>query len=493
MKTSEVLVGIDLGTSSVKALLLRMDGTVLAQASREYENTAPNSGWSEQDPEVWVSSAAEVVAEAFHRAEQSSFVGSVIPRGIGVTGQMHSFVLVGTNGEPVRPAITWLDTRAGDLVDEVGARLESAGLQERVGNRPASGLTVPPLLWLSRNEPEVLERSRVILNAKDYLRFRLTGQLHADPSDASAMLLIDLCTRAWLPEVFDEFSIPQTLAPALLNSWESAGVVVSPQFERCRGIPVATGCGDQQAATVATGVLRPGTLQLMLGTGAQVAAPVDSPVNPSLDTLNLFCHHHKWLLQGSVQNSGSALSWIRGIFGIEWDEVVQAAAVSDRTHVPYFLPYLTGERTPIMNSRAGGGWLEMRSGTSRNDLIVSAVEGVAFGAADAVDAVIDGLGADDDLVVRVSGGGSRGRDYLTLMADAIGRPLSVLPDLNATAVGAAILGGVAAGIFETLEDAARQLSVDPKMTVDPQPVRMSQLAERRNRMHELRDGYLSTL
>lgn len=493
MKTSEVLVGIDLGTSSVKTLLLRMDGTVLAQATQEYTNAMPHPGWSEQDPEVWVSAAAATVAQAIHDAEQDRTVGRVVPRGMGVTGQMHSFVLVDSQGSPLRPAITWLDTRAGDLVAEVGDRLESAGLQRQVGNRPASGLTVPPLLWLSRNEPGILERSRAILNAKDYLRFRLTGTLHADPSDASAMLLINLRTRSWLTGVFDEFGIPSALAPPLLESWQSAGEVVSDQFERCRGVSVATGCGDQQAATVATGVLHPGTLQLMLGTGAQVAAPVNSPVNPSMETLNLFCHHREWLLQGSVQNSGSALSWVRGIFGIEWDDIVRAAAVAERADVPYFLPYLTGERTPIMNARAGGCWLEMRQGTSREDLIVAAVEGVAFGAADAVDAVINGLGGADAPAVRVGGGGSRGREYLTLMADAIGRPLAVLPDLNATAVGAAILGGVAAGIFDTLEDASRQLSAEPKMTVDPDPGRMLQLAERRSRMHELRAGYLSTL
>lgn len=393
----------------------------------------------------------------------------------------------------MRPAITWLDTRAGDLVEEIDTRLGAAGLLQRVGNRPAAGLTVPPLLWLSRNEPEVLEQTQAILTAKDYLRFRLTGHLHADPSDASAMLLLDVRRRTWLPEVFQEFGIPISIVPPLLDSWESSGVVASNQFERCRGVPVAAGCGDQQAATVATGVLSPGSVQLMLGTGAQVAAPVDSPVNPSLDTLNLFCHHRKWLLQGSVQNSGSALSWIRTVFGVEWEDVVHAAAVTDRTHVPYFLPYLTGERTPIMSARAGGGWLELRQGTTRKDLIVSAVEGIAFGAADAVDAVISGLGVDGDPVLRVGGGGSRGREYLMLIADAIGRPLSVLPDLNATAVGAAILGGVAAGVFETLEDAARTLSADPKVTVEPQPSRASQLAERRHRMHELRDAYLSTL
>jgi len=470
-----------------------MDGIVLAHSSREYVNMMPHPGWSEQDPAVWVSAAAEALAEAIDRAERQRAVGRVEPRGIGVTGQMHSFVLVGSDGEPLRPAITWLDTRAGDLVEGIENQMAAADLLRKLGNRPASGLTVPPLVWLARHEPHVLERSQAILTAKDYLRFRLTGNLHADPSDASAMLLLDLRSRTWLPQAFTEFDLPQSIAPPLLDSWESAGVVLHDQFDRCQGVPVATGCGDQQAATVATGVLQPGTVQLMLGTGAQVAAPVDSPRNPSLDTLNLFCHHRKWLLQGSVQNSGSALSWVRSVFGVDWDAIVHAAGITERSNVPFFLPYLTGERTPIMSARAGGSWTEIRQGTSREDLIVSAVEGVAFGAADAVDAVIDGLRLDRDPELRVGGGGSRGRQYLQLMADAIGRPLSVLPDLNATAVGAAILGGVAGGAFGTVEDAAAALAAQPKEIVDPHPIRKTELAERRQRMHQLRNAYLTTL
>lgn len=489
--TVDALIGIDLGTSSVKTMVLSLDGEVLGQAAREYSHSHPRPGWFEQDPEEWLEASSMTVFEAMSRAQDESD-GTVRARGVGVTGQMHSFILLGRNGRPLRPAITWLDTRARDLVPDVERRLRDHKLLHRVGNLPASGLTLPPLLWLQRHEPDLLSNATAILTAKDYLRFRLTqGALNADPSDASAMLLIDLPTRSWSEDVFDVFGLPRMIAPPLAESGTMVGRVSEPSFEMLQGAAVATGCGDQQATTVATNVLQPGDVQLMLGTGAQVAAPVRDARNRSVDTLNHFCHHQYWLSQGSVQNAGSALDWVRSTLNADWGEVVASATLKERCSLPYFLPYLSGERTPIMNSAVGGAWLDINGDTTREQLLSAAVEGVAFGIADAIDAVLENAYGGRDVEIRVSGGGTRGEAYLQLISDAADRPLAVLPDGNATARGAAILGGVAAGIYHDVVEAAEALSLAPKFRVEPNSETVKLLQGRRQRMHTLRDAYVA--
>ena len=494
------LLGIDAGTSSVKVIVADPSRGVLGTASRAYRNEAPHPGWSEQDPEEWWSATVAAAAEALEQARKQ---GNVVVRGIAVTGQMHSFVLVDRQYRPLRRAITWLDTRARDLVPEIQSVLDAKGLSRGIANRVASGLTLPPLVWLRRNEPEILNRAAALLMVKDYLRLRLTGTIGADPTDGSATLLMDVGRRQWIPELEALFGVSQEILPPLSDPWEVAGTVRADLHQQFGGrstggapmgedIVVAVGSGDQQAAALANGVLRPGVIQMMVGTGGQIATPLDHlPEEPPV-TLNHFCHHRNWLAQGSIQNGGAALTWVQNLLGAEWRDYETAMHSADLMEAPLFVPYLTGERTPLMDAGATGSWMRLRQTTSRDDLLYAAVEGVVFGFTDALDEVRRQAGGGQGFEIRVGGGGTRSTRYIRLLCDVVGEPLTVMPHGNTTALGAAILGGVAAGTFSDLDQGVAALGVGTATVIQPDMERHHLLSQRRDLFHRLRRDSLTT-
>ena len=461
------LLGLDLGSSSLKALLLSLDGRVLGERSVGYPTLAPAPGWAEQDPEQWWAAAGQASRLVLDDAGDGVEVV-----GIGLSGQMHTFVLLGADGRPVRNAITWMDTRAVDLLPEVSATIDAAGLRHELANPVVLGLSLPPLLWLQTNEPASLAGARTLLLAKDTLRERLTGCVGSEVTDASATLLFDVAGRRWSTGTAEAFGLPIDLLPPLGEPGGVAGCLTKAaagHLGLVAGIPVAFGAGDQQAAAVGTGTVRPGQVQLMVGTGAQaLLVSGEAPSGADAERLHAFCHARGWLLQASVNNAGVALDWVRSLLGLSWPDVYGSLG-DGPDRAPVFLPYLTGERAPLMKGHARGGWLGLEPAHDRYALARAAVSGV-------VTAIADGLRSlpmVGDEPVRAAGGGMRDPTFAQAVADASGRTLDLLDAAAASAVGAALLGGVAAGVYEELDDAVAAAPALVAARYTPRPERFA--------------------
>jgi xylulokinase len=470
-------LGLDLGTSSLKAVLATGEGRVLARREAAYATQRPHPGWAEQDPDDWWAAACRATRELLRDA-------SVHVAGIGLSGQMHTAVLVAEDGRPVRPAITWMDTRAASLLGELHATLTERGLQPRLANPVALGLSLPALAWLRRHEPRVLAESVALLSAKDHLRWRLTGELGAEPTDASATLLFDVPARQWLPETAALLERPPSWLPELGAPDAVAGRLregAASELGLPAGIPVAYGAGDQQAAAVGLGCVDDGQLQLMVGTGAQALAVRDAPLVDPEGRLHLFCHVQGWIQQASLNNAGNALGWVRSVLGTSW---AQLHAAPDRGGAaPTFVPYLLGERAHAMLPQARGAWLGLAPDHDRDDLARAAVVGVVASIAEGV-ALLRAAGATRD-VIRAAGGGLRHARFAQDAADAIGSPFEVADVRDASALGAALLGGVAAGTFPDLHAAVVGVRSAPVVTYAPDPARAERWAARRRALREV--------
>ncbi len=491
-----VIIGIDIGTSSVKLRACTEEGVMLSDAVRAYLTQHPLEGWAEQDPESWWQALVEGMRElTSHLAGKKVRVA-----GLGLTGHMHSFVLLDKRGRVVRPCVTWMDSRARDLIPKVSKTLKESGLQERILNNPAPGLTLLPLLWLMEHEKNKMEdlilNQGTLLFVKDYIRFRLTGEIAGDLTDASGSLLLDIPSRRWSEQVCRQFGIPLSILPRILNSDDVAGRLVPQAAETLNlpaGIPVAAGAGDQLAAALATGVLVPGRIQLMLGTGAQAGIPIQQYKRRYPDFLNVFCHIREGWLQGSVQNAGSALHWVCQALAADWDELWKASTTRFED-APIFLPYLTGERSPILDPTALGSWFNLRLSTDRKRLLYSALEGVAWSIGSTVKGLIEEAGLSIDSVeIRCSGGGSSQPVYVRLISDFLGLPLTILDSQGASVNGAVALGAVAAGFVSNLQEAAQRFGLAILDRVEPDVEKGRILQERFAQFTVLRDSYLKNL
>ena len=491
----KALLGIDAGTSAIKAILVTPEGRALAHSDAGYETVSPHSGWAEQSPEEWWNAAAKAVRTCVDEAGRPEVVG------IGVTGMMHGFALVDEHGKMVRPAIVWMDSRARALVPEIAGHFDRERFWPEVANRIAPGLTLPILLWLTRNEPESLAAASALLFPKDYVRFRLTGDTATDVTDASATLLFHIAERRWNSRLIDHFGIDEGVLPPLRRSDDSLSPLSREAAEALglsAGIPVAIGAADQQASAVATRTLEPGQIQLMLGTGTQVLSPIaevadDAAFRDELGTagsLNLFCHCDDWILQGSVQNGGSAMGWARSVLAADWSEFV-IPDIESQESSPFFLPYLTGERTPIMDESALGAFFDLRFGARREELLYAALEGVAFAAADALEAVLAAQPEAAGAEIVCGGGGTRQADYIKLICDTLNRPLTILDGHDSSATGAALLGGVAAGIYSSIGEAGVVAGMGTSSIVEPKAESHARLATRRTRRDRIREAYLA--
>jgi xylulokinase len=459
-----MLLGLDLGTASLKALLLNTDGQIVAEASRAYPVHAPHPGWAESNPNDWWLAAQQATLELGHGDEISA---------IGFSGQMHGVILSDTKGQALRNAILWADARSGNEL-ETYKKLESQVLQ-RLANPLVTGMAGMSLLWLKQHEPEVLGSAHWAFQPKDWLRFQLTGQACADPSDASGTLLYDLERDDWAWEVLDALGLPQTLLAPLHGSSEIAGTLsgaAANQLGLRAGIPVATGGGDTPSAMFGSGLVKPGVVQLSIGSGAQIVAPREAAI---IDT-SLRTHLYRavtpngWYAMAAMQNAGLALEWVRAMLGLDWETAyLEAFAPHINTGVNSgdlaFLPYLTGERTPHLNPNARGAWVGLALSHTRGDLMRAAFEGVAFAIRDGLEALLEtGIEAPS---LRLAGGGTRVQAWRQLLADVLQRPLYTSEISSASARGAALLAGVAGGVFSSCEDTLR-FALKPNLVAEPQ-------------------------
>ena len=453
MATRPAVLGIDLGTSQVKALLCARDGTVLGQGAAGYQVSTPRPGWAEADPEQWWHAVRTAVREAVGPAQAEV-------TGLAAVGQMHGLILLAERYGVLRPPIIWLDRRADAEVADY-QRLPP-DLRARLGNAPSAGMAGPLLLWLSRHEPDAYRRARWMLQPKDWLRCRLTGlrvEPATDPTDASGTLLFDLARGTWATDVARALGLRTDLLPALRPPTEIAGTLLpapADQLGLPSGLPVATGASDTAASLLAAHLPAADRWALLtLGTGGQLIVPSATTPIPNIPfseypsladlsgTTNLFrsVDGGTYRLAGA-QNVGVTLDWVRRTLDASWDELYATAARPWQADTPVFLPQLAGERWDEESS--GGAWIGLTLAHQREDLMRAALEGVAFLLRGKLDDMRAAGCAPDK--IRLAGGGARHPAWRQLLADALAVPLYPAGAGWLTARGAALIAARAIGM-----------------------------------------------
>jgi xylulokinase len=455
-----LFLGIDISTTGAKALLINRDGEVVSSATTPLRLSTPRVLWSEQEPEDWWSGVAASIRQALAQSEVSSDQVSAI----GLTGQMHGLVLLDEQKHVLRPAILWNDQRCGAECDEIRALVGRQRLIQITGNEALTGFTAPKILWVKNHEPEIFARARHVLLPKDYIRFKLTGELAMDKADGSGTMLFDLATRSWSSEVLAALGIPAEWLPPTFEGTEVTGEVTSRASEETgllAGTPVVAGGGDQSAQAVGVGAVRPGIVGLTLGTSGVVFASTDSCLIEPDGRLHAFCHAlpNRWHLMGVMLSAAGSLQWYRDSLArqVSFDELMaEAAEASAGCEGLIFLPYLSGERTPYADPLARGAWVGLTLRHNRGYLTRSVLEGVAFGLKDSF-ALIQGAGLGRIEQVRVSGGGAKSGLWRQILADVLGSELVTVNTTEGAAYGAAILAGVAIGTWRDVETACAEL------------------------------------
>jgi xylulokinase len=466
----KVAVGLDVGTTGVKAIAVAPDGAVVASAESHYGLSQPQPGWSEQAPADWWSGSQEAIAA----------LGPLEIAGIGLSGQMHGLVALDEAERVLRPAILWNDQRTAAECAEIEARVGLERLIALTGNRALTGFTAPKLLWMRTHEPELYARIRHVLLPKDYVRLQLCGERAIDVADASGTLLFDVADRRFSTTVLDELEIPAEWMPRSFESPEVSG-------ETSAGVPVAAGAGDCAAAALGVGVDRPGPVSLVLGTSGVVFAALPAYKPDPQARVHVFCHAvpGTWHAMGVMLSAAGSLQWARDTFaaGVPFDELMaEAEAVPAGAGGILFLPYLTGERTPHADPDARAALVGLSASHTRGHVMRAVLEGVAFGLADSFD-LLAALGVDAT-VARASGGGARSDFWLRICASVLGVPVCRMSVDEGSAFGAAMLGGIAGGLFASTGEAI-EACVRVRDQIDPEPTWIDVYAERRVRFGAL--------
>jgi len=443
-------LGIDVSTTATKALLIDAAGRVVGVASSEYSYETPRPLWTEQHPELWwqgaVASVRQVVAHSGVRPADI--------HGIGLTGQMHGLVLLDEAGQVLRPAILWNDQRTAAECEEIRRRLGQERLIQITGNDALTGFTAPKVLWVRNNEPALFARTRHILLPKDYVRYRLTGEYATDKADGAGTLLFDLAGRDWSRAVLDALEIDPAWLPSTFEGPEVTGSVSLQAAEATglrAGTPVVAGGGDQSAQAVGVGAVEAGIVALTLGTSGVVFASTEEPSFEPEGRLHAFCHAvpGRWHLMGVMLSAGGSLRWYRDTLmpGTDFDTLLSPAAkVPPGSEGLFFLPYLTGERTPHPDPLARGAFVGLTVRHTPAHLTRAVLEGVAFGLRDGFE-LMRAVGLAEITQVRVSGGGARSPLWRQILADVLATELVTVNTTEGAAYGAALLAAVGTGAF----------------------------------------------
>lgn len=442
------LLGIDVGTSGAKAVLVDERGKVLAQASSEYPISVPRPLWAEQDPEQWWIGVQRCLEQ----------IGERSPDAVGLTGQMHGSVFLDGNDQVVRPAILWCDQRTSAESEQIDARAGAEQVRAITCNPPLTGFQAPKALWLRNHEPESFSKVRSLLLPKDYIRLRLTGVKATEVSDASGTSLLNVSTRKWSAELLDALGIPSEWLPPVYESDEVTGRTL-PEGYLTPGVPVVGGGGDQAAGAVGTGAVERGVVSVSLGTSGVVFCTLDAPKPDPTGAAHVFCHANRgWHAMGVMLSCGGALRWYRDNLcsGLSYDEIAQeASCVAVGADGLAFTPYLSGERCPHQDPKARAGFNGITLGHTRAHFSRAVFEGASFGLKDCMDR-LEALGASAD-ELRVTGGGARSMFWMQMLADLFGKPCATLEVDEGPAYGAAILAGVGVGMLGQVREACRSL------------------------------------
>jgi len=468
-----LLLGIDVSTTAVKALVINETGEVVASAIEPLSLLTPKPLWSEQEPQSWWAGTLSSLRAL--REQFSVPLHDVVA--IGLTGQMHGLVLLDEKGQVLRPAILWNDQRTAAECDEIRQALGKSRLIELTGNDALAGFTAPKILWVRKHEPDVFAHVAHVLLPKDYVRYRLTGDYATDKADAAGTLLLDVRRRDWSPEVLAALDILPAWLPRPYEGPEITGVVsraVAEVTGLAAGTPVVGGGGDQAAQAIGVGAIIPGIIALTLGTSGVIFVPTDRPIIEAEGRLHSFCHalppatdpdkacperkrrsSAGWHLMGVMLSAAGSLRWYRDTISAQtnFEELLAPAAdVPPGAEGLFFLPYLTGERTPHADPRARAAFIGLTLRHTLAHMTRSVLEGVAFGFRDILE-LMRGAGLGTISQARISGGGARSPLWRQILADVLNCELVTVNTAEGASYGAALLAGVGAGVWPTVEAA----------------------------------------
>ncbi|MCY3780349.1 MAG: xylulokinase [Chloroflexi bacterium] len=454
------LMGLDISTTGAKALIIDERGEVIAVANTPQPISQPKPLWSEQNPTDWwdgiCASIRRALAESGLRDEDIS--------AIGLTGQMHGLVLLDEAGEVLRPSILWNDQRTGTQCDAMTARIGADRLLELTGNPAVTGFTAPKILWVRDEEPHVYARAKQVLLPKDYIRYKLTDSYATDLAGAAGTSLLNVAERVWSAEVLDALEIPAEWLPPVHEGTQVTSTISATGAAATglkAGTPVVGGGGDQAAGAVGMGCVTPETIGVTVGTSGVVFAPLNSYAYESEGRLHAFCHAlpDTWHFMGVMLSAAGSLQWYKDSFApdIGFDSLLaEAADAPAGCEGLFFLPYLTGERTPHPDPLARGAFIGMTTRHGRGHMTRAVLEGVAFGLKDSF-TLIDQAGLPDEFEVRISGGGAKSPVWQRIIADVLAAPLVNINTTEGGAFGAAILASVAAGAFDDVTSACQAM------------------------------------
>jgi len=465
------VLGIDISTTATKAVLVDPAGSVTGIGTTEYGFDQPLPLWSEQDPGLWTDGATRAIRSVL----VSTGVSGAEVAAVGLTGQMHGLVLLDRQDRVVRPAILWNDQRTAAECEEIRRAVGPDRLIEITGNDAVTGLTAPKLVWVREHEPDSWARTARVLLPKDFVRLDLTGDHALDKADGAGTLLFDLAARDWSSEIVDALGIPSSWLPPTFEGPAVTGVITAAAGGRTGlrpGTPVVAGGGDQSANAVGVGVVEPGSAALSLGTSGVVFAATSAPLHEPHGRVHAFCHAvpDRWHLMSVMLSAAGSLRWFRDTFApdTEFDELVRAASdVQAAGDGLFFLPYLSGERSPHPDPLARGTFVGLTLGHDRRHLTRAVLEGVAFGLRDGLDSM-RAAGMPAPKTIRASGGGIASPLWQQILADVLDAEIATVSTTEGAAFGAALLATVAAGWFRTVDDATRSL-VHPTVVAAPGP------------------------
>lgn len=459
-------IGIDLGTSAVKMLLMRDDGKIVNSVTKSYHISFPYTGWSEQNPEDWLRETKRGLIELMAEYPKEELVG------ISFGGQMHGLVVLDENDRVIRPAILWNDGRSSEETEFLNTSVGRNVLSERTANIAFAGFTLPKILWMKKHEPDLFSKIRRIMLPKDYLIYMLSGEFCTDFSDASGTLLLDVKNRSWSKEMLELCNLNINQLPKLCESYEQVGTLrkeVAEELDFKPTVKIIAGAGDNAAAAIGTGTIGEGRCNISLGTSGTIFISSTHFKVDSFNALHSFAHADgNFHLMGCMLSAASANQWwCKNILGTMHYAEEQANIQKLGENNVYFLPYLMGERSPHNNPFARAMFVGMSLDTNRGDMVQAVLEGVAFGLRDSFE-IARGLGIKVNRT-KICGGGAKSLLWCKIIANVMNVTVEIPEQDEGPALGAAILAAVGSGFYQNLESAVSRI-VRVKDSIEPEEI-----------------------
>ncbi len=484
---SSYLMGIDLGTSSTKTLIIDTAGRMAGIGNADYGIRIPHISWAEQDPEEWWEAVKSSIGQAMEKAGAS---GSEI-MGISFSGQMHGMVALDENKEPVCPAIIHLDQRSSEDLAEIRS-LAGNLMQEELLNQPSAGMIISTIYWMKKHQRQVYDRIRYVMSAKDYISFRLCGEIGTEYTDAGATLAFSVKNYRWCTELFERLDIRKEIWAPVHRSFEIAGEVTARAAEEtglCPGTRIVYGAGDSMAALTGNGIIESGCITCNIGTASQLAAVADQPIFDPQMRIQTWCHTvpGRWVVQSGTLNGGSTLSWLRSRILKTDKSFAQLDMEAGKTPAGadglYFLPYLSGERTPYNEPKAKGVYFGLSMMHEQGHVVRATMEGILFNLKECL-CILDAMSVKREKLI-ASGGAARGVTWKQIQADMLDMPVYSTNIREEACHGAAILAGVGVGVYKDIKEACQATITMSDKVVEPIRENVKIYNEKQSVFHDL--------